>query len=110
MFLQLKLFNTLFYMLIILLLAIAFLLGLRLNSKVALDKEKASPFECGFDPLGIRRLPFCIKFFLVAVIFLVFDVEVALLIPITMRFIRIQVFLLILILGLLYEWFFGGLD
>merc|ERR1712002_395225 len=45
------------------------------------DKEKGSPFECGFDPAGISRLPFCIKFFLVSIIFLVFDVEVTLILP-----------------------------
>nr|AKS03964.1 NADH dehydrogenase subunit 3 [Spadella cephaloptera] len=97
-------------MLTAVLICVIFAAGMILNNKSMLDKEKSSPFECGFDPGSISRLPFCIKFFLVAVIFLVFDIEIALIIPIPMSFLSIQIFLMILVGGLFYEWFYGGLD
>lgn len=79
------------------------LLGGLLGFKLKDTQEKASPFECGFDPSGVCRVPFCIKFFLVRIIFLVFDVEVALVFPIIYRFYQVLSFLLVLLGGLLYE-------
>nr|YP_009176302.1 NADH dehydrogenase subunit 3 [Gorsachius goisagi]ALI31250.1 NADH dehydrogenase subunit 3 [Gorsachius goisagi]BCD55798.1 NADH dehydrogenase subunit 3 [Gorsachius goisagi] len=83
------------------------------------DSEKLSPYECGFDPLGSARLPFSIRFFLVAILFLLFDLEIALLLPLPWA-IQLQspittltwtsIILLLLTLGLIYEWMQGGLE
>nr|YP_010937959.1 NADH dehydrogenase subunit 3 [Pegasus laternarius]WKY95814.1 NADH dehydrogenase subunit 3 [Pegasus laternarius] len=83
------------------------------------DPEKLSPYECGFDPLGSGRLPFSIRFFLVAILFLLFDLEIALLLPIPWgthlpspltTFLWTSAVLIILTLGLAYEWIQGGLE
>ena len=86
------------------------LAGLVATFKTVADTEKSSPFECGFDPSGSRRLPFCLKFFLVSIIFLVFDVEVTLLLPALYRAAQVLSLVLILALSTVYEWAIGGLD
>nr|BAM74882.1 NADH dehydrogenase subunit 3 [Triphoturus nigrescens] len=83
------------------------------------DSEKLSPYECGFDPLGSARLPFSLRFFLVAILFLLFDLEIALLLPLPwgdqlssplQTFLWATAVLSLLILGLVYEWAQGGLE
>nr|YP_003345236.1 NADH dehydrogenase subunit 3 [Tragopan caboti]ACZ55622.1 NADH dehydrogenase subunit 3 [Tragopan caboti] len=83
------------------------------------DTEKLSPYECGFDPLGSARLPFSIRFFLVAILFLLFDLEIALLLPLpwaiqlqspTMTLTWATTIIALLTLGLIYEWLQGGLE
>nr|YP_009115546.1 NADH dehydrogenase subunit 3 [Phoebastria nigripes]YP_009115560.1 NADH dehydrogenase subunit 3 [Phoebastria immutabilis]AID69863.1 NADH dehydrogenase subunit 3 [Phoebastria nigripes]AID69877.1 NADH dehydrogenase subunit 3 [Phoebastria immutabilis] len=83
------------------------------------DSEKLSPYECGFDPLGSARLPFSIRFFPVAILFLLFDLEIALLLPLpwaiqlqspTTTLTWTSILILLLTLGLVYEWAQGGLE
>nr|WNH18949.1 NADH dehydrogenase subunit 3 [Myripristis jacobus] len=83
------------------------------------DYEKLSPYECGFDPLGTARLPFSLRFFLVAILFLLFDLEIALLLPLPwgdqlasplLTFTWAITILVLLTLGLIYEWTQGGLE
>nr|BAC23612.1 NADH dehydrogenase subunit 3 [Synbranchus marmoratus] len=83
------------------------------------DHEKLSPYECGFDPLGTARLPFSIRFFLIAILFLLFDLEIALLLPLPwgsqltnplLTLFWASTVLLLLTIGLIYEWLQGGLE
>lgn len=83
--------------------------GRALAIHTVVDASKASPFECGFDAVGSARIPFCMKFFLVAVVFLIFDVEVALILPILVSALGVVVFLVALVVSTLYEWGYGGL-
>nr|QOW08076.1 NADH dehydrogenase subunit 3 [Attagenus augustatus augustatus] len=90
-----------------------------LSKKTNSDREKMSPFECGFDPKTKSRLPFSLQFFLIAVIFLIFDVEITLLIPmiVVMKLnspfnltIIMIMLMTILLLGIYHEWNQGILE
>nr|YP_010535278.1 NADH dehydrogenase subunit 3 [Megacopta distanti]UYA97752.1 NADH dehydrogenase subunit 3 [Megacopta distanti]UYA97765.1 NADH dehydrogenase subunit 3 [Megacopta distanti] len=83
------------------------------------DREKMSPFECGFNPKKSARIPFSIQFFLLAVLFLIFDIEIAIILPviITMKssmtskwILTVTLFITLLILGLYHEWKNGMLE
>nr|QKN18996.1 NADH dehydrogenase subunit 3 [Cynopterus sphinx] len=81
--------------------------------------EKSSPYECGFDPMGSARIPFSMKFFLVAITFLLFDLEIALLLPLpwasqtnSLKAMLMMSLMLIslLAISLAYEWSHKGLE
>merc|ERR1712212_1434978 len=70
-----------FVMVRMVLVRVVFLLGVVFSKKINFYEEKISPFECGFTPTFNARLPFSIRFFLISLVFLVFDVELVILFP-----------------------------
>ena len=93
--------------------------GRLLSKKNIFIIEKIRPFECGFSPKFNARLPFTLRFFLISIIFIIFDVELVLIFPFLIKIFSINIFyilllviifLLILILGLFHEWNQGSLD
>ena len=97
---------------ITLILLIALLtLGYLLQKRIVLRRQKSSPYECGLDPNASARVPFSLRLLLLAVIFLVLDVEIALLIATPLPLFKdylgaaliSSLFLLILIAGLIHE-------
>ena len=80
--------------------------------------EKLSAYECGFEPLGDTRLPFDVRFYLVAILFILFDLETAFLFPWAvvihhigrLGFWAMMLFLAILLVGFIYEWKKGALE
>nr|ALO76881.1 NADH deshydrogenase subunit 3 [Anaspidinae sp. GENSP01] len=108
-----------FYLIITLISLILIILINLISKKTFMDREKNSPFECGFDPKSSSRLPFSLQFFLIAMIFLIFDVEITLLLPfiLTLKIsnlyfysILLTFFSLFLLVGLLHEWNQGALN
>jgi NADH-quinone oxidoreductase subunit A len=81
-------------------------------------RDKLSPYECGIDPIGSARERFSVKFYLVAMLFILFDIEIVFLYPwaVNLRslkvfgFLEMLLFLGILLIGLLYVWKRGGLE
>jgi len=82
------------------------------------DTEKLSPYECGFDPFGDARSRFDVRYYLVAILFIIFDLEVAFLFPwaVTLGaiglfgFWSMVAFLFVLTVGFVYEWKKGALE
>nr|AML26633.1 NADH dehydrogenase subunit 3 [Scolytinae sp. BMNH 1274720] len=90
-----------------------------ISKKSFYDREKMSPFECGFDPKNSARLPFSLHFFLIAIIFAIFDVELTLFLPLilmpkmlslTKLLFCLSMFTAILLYGLFHEWGQGALN
>jgi NADH-quinone oxidoreductase subunit A len=82
------------------------------------DSEKLSPYECGFEAFEDARMRFDVRYYLVAILFILFDLEIAFLFPwaVVLRhiglfgFVAMLVFLAILVVGFVYEWKKGALD
>jgi len=82
------------------------------------DPEKLSAYECGFEPFDDSRMEFDVRFYLVAILFIIFDLEIAFLFPWAISlgnigllgFCSMMIFLFILTVGFIYEWKKGALD
>lgn len=82
------------------------------------DSEKLSPYECGFEAFEDSRMKFDVRFYLVAILFIIFDLEIAFLFPWAIvlddigmfGFLAMVVFLGILVIGFIYEWKKGALE
>nr|QWL15072.1 NADH dehydrogenase subunit 3 [Epuraea sp.] len=113
-----KILLFMWIMILLILLILTTTLNL-ISKKTFYDREKSSPFECGFDPKNSARLPFSLHFYLIAIIFLIFDVEITLLLPmiISLKLSNIlyfsitgSLFIIILLMGLFHEWNQGSLN
>ena len=110
--------SILIYFVIALLLAGIILSLSFVFAKQKADPEKISAYECGFDPFDDARSRFDVQFYLVAILFIIFDLEVAFLFPWALTlsqiglfgFFSMMVFLIILTIGFVYEWQKGALD
>ncbi len=99
------------------LLALGYLFG-RLTSKDPKDPEKLSAYECGFEAFEDTRARFDVRYYLVAILFIVFDLEIAFLFPWAVALphiggiglVAMAIFLLILVVGFAYEWKKGALE
>ena len=82
------------------------------------DPEKLSPYECGFEAFEDARMKFDVRYYLVAILFILFDLEIAFLFPWAVvindiglpGFLSMMVFLAILVVGFVYEWMKGALE
>ena len=112
------------YLPILIFLSVALALGLLMLSlgflfgRGSKTKAKLSPYECGFDPFEDARIPFDVRYYLVAILFIIFDLEIAFLFPWAVSLNKIGIagivamgiFLLVLVIGFIYEWNKGALE
>ena len=99
-------------------LSILFAFSSWLVSKQNPDAEKLSPYECGFEPFEDARVKFDVRFYLIAILFIIFDLEIAFLFPWSVSlseiglygFFSMLVFLFLLTIGFIYEWKKGALE
>ena len=99
-------------------LSVVFVAASFLAARQRPDSEKLSPYECGFAPFDDARNKFDVRFYLVAILFIIFDLEVAFLFPWAVSlgsiglfgFWSMMVFLAVLTVGFIYEWKKGALE
>jgi NADH-quinone oxidoreductase subunit A len=106
------------FIIVSLVLGLLLLGGGALLSKHKPDPEKNSPYECGFAAFENSRIPFDVRFYLVAILFIIFDLETAFFFPwaLVLRqigwfgFSAMMIFLGLLVIGFIYEWKRGALE
>ena len=110
--------SIIIFVFVALVLSVGFILLNFLFSPKNPDSEKLSAYECGFEAFGDSRMEFDVRFYLVAILFIIFDLEIAFLFPWavslgnigTLGFWSMMIFLFILTIGFIYEWKKGALD
>ena len=106
------------FLLIALIFSAVALAASRLFAKQNPNTEKLSPYECGFEAFEDNRMKFDIRYYLVAILFIIFDLEIAFLFPWAVAldeigmfgFLAMMIFLLVLVAGFIYEWMKGALE
>ena len=110
--------SIIIFVFVALVLSIGFIVLNFLFSPKNPDPEKLSAYECGFEPFNDSRMEFDVRFYLVAILFIIFDLEIAFLFPWAISlgkigllgFCSMMIFLFILTVGFIYEWKKGALD
>ena len=110
--------SIIIFLFISLLLSIGFIVINYIASPSNPDPEKLSAYECGFEAFDNARIEFDVRFYLVAILFIIFDLEIAFLFPWAISlgnigalgFWSMMIFLFILTIGFIYEWKIGALD
>ena len=111
-------FSIILFLAIALVLSFGFIVLNFMFSPKKPDPEKLSAYECGFEPFSDSRMKFDVRFYLVAILFIIFDLEIAFLFPWAISlgnigllgFVSMMIFLFILTVGFIYEWKKGALD
>ena len=111
-------FPIILFFIIALVLSMGFIVLNFLFSPKKPDPEKLSAYECGFEPFNDSRMEFDVRFYLVAILFIIFDLEISFLFPWAISlgsigalgFWSMMIFLFVLTVGFIYEWKKGALD
>ena len=111
-------FTIILFLIIALVVSCSFIIINFVLSPKKPDPEKLSAYECGFEPFNDSRMEFDVRFYLVAILFIIFDLEIAFLFPWAISlgsigflgFCSMMIFLFILAVGFIYEWKKGALD
>ena len=101
----------------IVILSLAFVINLLLGTRRP-DADKIAPYECGFEAFEDARMKFDVRYYLVAILFIIFDLEIAFLFPWAVAlgdiglagFVAMMIFLGVLVVGFIYEWKKGALE